>query len=260
MLFILGQSSQNVSLQSGTVQGKDRATCDGQPPSLCVLLRGNQKLSASTAPPGQQGGDIRNTQHDPSLSCYSQAFRCCQLPVTNASHSAQPVAVSLIGCSGPGWEGWNCVVPCWVVQWPPCCLYQPYSHGQSAQWGMHGRMQPSITQNYAQEKWRALCEAQKPKAMQDTSVSISLNKEKLPLQTACHLQLLLPGPAQDSSPLSSIVEKHITCIQVTDSGWNEDGQSADQMIRHADFDYTSVGQETWKQLLFLELPLNFNSL
>lgn len=105
MLFILGQSSQNVSLQSGTVQGKDRATCDGQPPGLCVLLRGNQKLSASTAPPGQQGGDIRNTQHDPSLSCYSQAFRCCRLPVTNASHSAQPVAVSLIGCSGLGMGG-----------------------------------------------------------------------------------------------------------------------------------------------------------
>lgn len=120
-------------------------------------------------------------------------------------------------------------------------------------------MEHSIAQNYPQEKWRALCEAQKPKEMQDTSVSICLNEEKLPLQTACHPQLLLPDPVQDSSPLRPIVEKHITCIQVTDNAWNEAGESADQMIRHADFDYTSVGQETWKQLSFLQLPLNFKS-
>lgn len=99
VLFILGQSSQIVSLQSGTVQGKDRATCDAQPPSLCVPLRGNQKLSASTAPPGQQGGADRNTQHDPSLSCYSQASRCCQLQWQMLP--AQPVA-SLTGCPEPG--------------------------------------------------------------------------------------------------------------------------------------------------------------
>lgn len=228
MLFIPGQSSQNVSLQSGTVQGKDRATCDGQPHSLCVLLRGNQKLSASTAPPGQQGGAIRNTQHDPSFSCYSQAFRCCQLPVTNASHSACGI-IQLVALS-PWWEVCN-YVPCPVAQWP-CCLYWPCSCGKSTQWAMYGRMEHSITQNYItqnypQEKRRALCEAQKPKAMQDTSVSICLNEEKLPLQTARHLQLLLPGLAQDSSPLSPTVEKHITCIQVTDNGWNETGQSAD---------------------------------
>lgn len=63
--------------------------------SLCMLLRGNQKLSASTAPPGQLGGALRNTPHDPSLSCYSWAFWCCQLPVTNASHSARGVTNQL---------------------------------------------------------------------------------------------------------------------------------------------------------------------
>lgn len=82
------------------VQGKDRATCDGQPHSLCVPLGGNQKLSVSTAPPGQQGGAVKNIQHDPSLSCYSQAFRCCQLPVTNASHSACGVTNQLLQAHG----------------------------------------------------------------------------------------------------------------------------------------------------------------
>lgn len=89
------------------------------------------------------------------------------------------------------------------------------------QWGMYGRMEHRIAQNHPQEKWRALCEAQKPKAVQDISVSISLNKEMLPLQIAHHLQLLLPRPAQDISPLSPIVEEHIKCLQVTEKGWNE---------------------------------------
>lgn len=88
--------SNRFSAESGTVQGKDRATCDGQPRSLCVLLGGNQKLSVSAAPPGQQGGAVRNIQRDPSLSCYSRAFRCCQLPVTNASRSACGVTNQLL--------------------------------------------------------------------------------------------------------------------------------------------------------------------
>lgn len=90
------KQSKYFSPESGTVQGKDRTTHDGQPCSLCVLLGGNQKLSASTAPPGQQGGAVRNIPHDPSLSCYSQAFWCCQLPVTNASCSARGITNQLL--------------------------------------------------------------------------------------------------------------------------------------------------------------------
>ena len=90
------KQSKYTSEERGTVQGEDRATCDGQPHSLCVLLGGNQKLSVSAAPPGQQGGAIRNIQDYPSLSCYSQAFWCCQLPVTNASRSACGVTNQLL--------------------------------------------------------------------------------------------------------------------------------------------------------------------
>lgn len=157
----------------------------------------------------------------------------------------------------PGCEVCN-YLPCWVVQWPGC-LHWPCSHGKSTQCGMYGRMEHSITQNYPQEKWRALCDAQKPKEMQGY-ISERLSEWRKPSPANCPSS---SAPAARSSPgqfsIEPNLEKHITCIQVTDNGWNEAGQSADQMIRHADFDYTSVRQETWKQLSFLQLPLNFKS-
>lgn len=102
VLFILGQNSRNVSLQSGTVQGKDKATRDGSP--LACACPSEETKSYQQAQPllGSRVELLEVHSTIPLFPVIHKPFGAVSLQWQMLP--AQPAA-SLAGCSEPGMWG-----------------------------------------------------------------------------------------------------------------------------------------------------------